>query len=84
LQENAKLHYGNPADFTLTVPEFSIKPGEVVAIVGRVGCGKQHWNSQLLQSSNARHCEWQSALASDCSPWNKTASCLANPFQTPL
>jgi ABC-type bacteriocin/lantibiotic exporter with double-glycine peptidase domain len=56
LQENAKLHYGNPADFTLTVPEFSIKPGEVVAIVGRVGCGKQHWNSQLLQSSNARHC----------------------------
>lgn len=40
LQENAKLHYGNPADFTLTVPQFSIKPGEVVAIVGRVGCGE--------------------------------------------
>lgn len=40
LQENAKLHYGNPADFTLTVPQFSVKPGEVVAIVGRVGCGE--------------------------------------------
>jgi ABC-type bacteriocin/lantibiotic exporter with double-glycine peptidase domain len=43
LQESAKLHYGNPADFTLTVPEFSVKPGEVVAIVGRVGCGKQQF-----------------------------------------
>jgi ABC-type bacteriocin/lantibiotic exporter with double-glycine peptidase domain len=62
LQENAKLHYGNPADFTLNVPEFSIKPGEVVAIVGRVGCGKQRWKSQLLQSSHTRHCEWQFVL----------------------
>jgi ABC-type lipoprotein export system ATPase subunit len=52
LQENAKLHYGNPADFTLTVPEFSIKPGEVVAIVGRVGCGELSWCTSLgaLQS----------------------------------
>lgn len=40
LQEDAKLHYGNPADFTLTVPQFSVKPGEVVAIIGRVGCGE--------------------------------------------
>jgi hypothetical protein len=40
LQENAKLHYGNPEEFTLTVPQFSIKPGEVVAVVGRVGCGE--------------------------------------------
>lgn len=40
LQENAKLHYGHPEEFTLTVPQFSIKPGEVVAVVGRVGCGE--------------------------------------------
>lgn len=38
-QNNAKLHYGNPADFELHVPHFSIKPGEVVAVVGRVGSG---------------------------------------------
>jgi ABC-type transport system involved in cytochrome bd biosynthesis fused ATPase/permease subunit len=38
--EDAKLHYGNPADFTLSVPQFRVKPGEVVAIVGRVGCGE--------------------------------------------
>lgn len=41
-QKDAELHYGNPAEFTLTVPEFEVKPGEVVAVVGRVGCGK-YW-----------------------------------------
>lgn len=40
LQKGAKLHYGNPAEFTLTVPEFEVKPGEVVAVVGRVGSGE--------------------------------------------
>lgn len=41
LQENAKLHYGSPEEFTLTVPQFSIKPGDVVAVIGRVGCGER-------------------------------------------
>lgn len=44
--KDAELHYGNPAEFTLTVPEFEVKPGEVVAVVGRVGCGK----SSILQA----------------------------------
>ena len=38
-------HAGADA-FTLTVPEFSVEPGEVVAVVGRVGAGK----SALLQA----------------------------------
>lgn len=40
LQKDAELHYGKPDEFTLTVPEFEVKPGEVVAIVGRVGSGE--------------------------------------------
>jgi ABC-type multidrug transport system fused ATPase/permease subunit len=40
LQRNAKFkHYGKE-DFALNVPEFSCKPGELVAVVGRVGAGK--------------------------------------------
>lgn len=42
LQRDAELHYGNPADFTLKVEEFEVNPGEVVAIVGRVGSGGWH------------------------------------------
>jgi ABC-type bacteriocin/lantibiotic exporter with double-glycine peptidase domain len=39
-QENSQLHYGNPEDFTLEVPKFEVNPGEVVAIVGKVGSGE--------------------------------------------
>ena len=38
--ERAELHYGSPQDFTLSVPEFDVKAGEVVAVVGRVGSGE--------------------------------------------
>jgi ABC-type nitrate/sulfonate/bicarbonate transport system ATPase subunit len=39
-QRNAKFkHHGN-SDFTLNVPEFTCMPGELVAVVGRVGAGK--------------------------------------------
>jgi ABC-type transport system involved in cytochrome bd biosynthesis fused ATPase/permease subunit len=62
LQENAKLHFGNPADFVLTVPEFSVKPGEVVAIVGRVGCGKQWPNRQACASALQLTCNFQQLL----------------------
>jgi len=34
------------APFRLTVPEFSVQPGQLVAVVGRVGAGK----SSLLQA----------------------------------
>jgi ABC-type bacteriocin/lantibiotic exporter with double-glycine peptidase domain len=39
-QEDAELHYGHPEEFTLKVPKFEVNPGEVVAIVGKVGSGK--------------------------------------------
>jgi ABC-type multidrug transport system fused ATPase/permease subunit len=38
--EAAELHYGAPQDFTLSVPDFDVKAGEVVAVVGRVGSGE--------------------------------------------
>ena len=48
VQKDAVFRYDHAgADaFTLTVPEFSVAPGEVVAVVGRVGAGK----SALLQA----------------------------------
>lgn len=40
LQRNAQFkHYGSE-NFSLNVPEFSVAPGELVAVVGRVGAGK--------------------------------------------
>jgi hypothetical protein len=39
-QDDAVLnHPAAPADFKLRVPKFSVKAGEVVAVVGRVGSG---------------------------------------------
>ncbi|KAG2483865.1 hypothetical protein HYH03_017317 [Edaphochlamys debaryana] len=39
--ENAVLSYpGSKEDFRLNIPKFEVKPGEVVAVVGRVGSGK--------------------------------------------
>ncbi len=40
LQEDAELHYGDPNEYKLRVPKFEVNPGEVVAIVGRVGSGE--------------------------------------------
>ncbi len=39
-------HETDTSGFTLRVPEFSVKPGELVAVVGCVGSGK----SSLLQA----------------------------------
>lgn len=40
VQRNAQFkHYGKD-NFTLNVPEFTAAPGELVAVVGRVGAGK--------------------------------------------
>ncbi len=41
LQENAVLSYpGSKEDFRLQLPRFEVKPGEVAAVVGRVGSGE--------------------------------------------
>ena len=40
LQRNAKFKHHGKDDFVLNVPEFSVKPGELVAVAGRVGAGK--------------------------------------------
>lgn len=46
-QRQAVLKHGaNDGPFRLQVPEFSVAPGELVAVVGRVGAGK----SSLLQA----------------------------------
>jgi ABC-type bacteriocin/lantibiotic exporter with double-glycine peptidase domain len=40
LQRNAKFKHHGTNEFVLNVPEFTCMPGELVAIVGRVGAGK--------------------------------------------
>jgi ABC-type bacteriocin/lantibiotic exporter with double-glycine peptidase domain len=40
LQRNAQFKHHGKDNFTLNVPEFSCAPGELVAVVGRVGAGK--------------------------------------------
>ena len=44
--KQAVFKHPGDAEFRLRVPEFSVKPGELVAVVGRVGAGK----SSLLQA----------------------------------
>jgi ABC-type transport system involved in cytochrome bd biosynthesis fused ATPase/permease subunit len=48
LQKDAVFQYGGHEGhaFKVTVPEFTVAPGEVVAVVGRVGAGK----SAVLQA----------------------------------
>jgi ATP-binding cassette, subfamily C (CFTR/MRP), member 1 len=45
---NAKFHHPGKENFVLEVPEFSVAPGERVAIVGRVGAGKSSLLSAIL------------------------------------
>jgi ABC-type multidrug transport system fused ATPase/permease subunit len=46
LQRNAQFKHHGDSAFRLNVPEFTAAPGELVAIVGRVGAGK----SSLFQA----------------------------------
>jgi ABC-type transport system involved in cytochrome bd biosynthesis fused ATPase/permease subunit len=46
VQTNAQFCHGGNESFTLNVPEFSVKEGEIVAVCGRVGAGK----SSLIQA----------------------------------
>ncbi len=43
-------HELDTSGFTLRVPEFSVKAGELVAVVGRVGSGKSSILQALLSS----------------------------------
>uniref|UniRef100_A0A7S0VCE4 ABC transporter n=2 Tax=Polytomella parva TaxID=51329 RepID=A0A7S0VCE4_9CHLO len=45
-------HPGAKDDFNLVLPKFASKPGEVVAIVGRVGCGKSSIFHAILNNMN--------------------------------
>jgi ABC-type bacteriocin/lantibiotic exporter with double-glycine peptidase domain len=45
-QRNAKFKHHGKSNFELNVPEFTAAPGELVAVVGRVGAGK----SSLFQA----------------------------------
>jgi ABC-type multidrug transport system fused ATPase/permease subunit len=48
-QSNAQfVHPGDTTGFTLNVKEFSVRPGELVAIAGRVGAGKSSLVSAIL------------------------------------
>lgn len=44
--KQAVFHHDGREDFNLVVPEFTVKPGELIGIAGRVGAGK----SSLLQA----------------------------------
>jgi ABC-type multidrug transport system fused ATPase/permease subunit len=46
LQRNAQFKHHGDSAFRLNVPEFTAAPGELVAVVGRVGAGK----SSLFQA----------------------------------
>jgi ABC-type multidrug transport system fused ATPase/permease subunit len=48
LQRNAQFKHHGKDNFTLNVPEFSVRPGELVAVVGRVGAGKSSLFSAIL------------------------------------
>ena len=49
--------YTHPRDrgFKLNVPEFSVRPGELVAVVGRVGAGKSSLLSAILGNMDQQH-----------------------------
>jgi ABC-type ATPase with predicted acetyltransferase domain len=52
LQRNAQFKHHGKENFTLNVPEFSVQPGELVAVVGRVGAGKSSLIHAILGNMN--------------------------------
>ncbi len=48
------MHPKSSDEFQLHVPKFEVKPGEVVAIVGRVGSGKSSVFQAILQNMELR------------------------------
>lgn len=50
MQRNAQFKHHGKENFTLNVPEFSVAPGELVAVVGRVGAGKSSLVHAILGS----------------------------------
>ncbi|KAJ9510651.1 hypothetical protein QJQ45_027539, partial [Haematococcus lacustris] len=48
-------HPNSTTPFTLSVPEFSVKAGELVAVVGRVGAGKSSLISAILGNMEKLH-----------------------------
>lgn len=50
LKDAVLTHSGKTDEFKLQVPKFEVKPGEVVAIVGRVGSGKSSVFQAILQN----------------------------------
>ena len=48
VQCNCVFTHTHDRGFKLNVPEFSVRPGEIVAVVGRVGAGKSSLLSAIL------------------------------------
>ena len=56
LQRNAEFkHAKSDTPFTLTVPEFTARPGELVAVCGRVGAGKSSLINAILGNMQLVH-----------------------------
>lgn len=81
VQRNAKFAHHGKDNFTLNVPEFSVSPGELVAVVGRVGAGKSSLvqaalgNMQVLQGEN--HCAGKVSYVPQ-NPWCQNLSLRDN------
>ncbi len=55
------MHPSNP-NWKMTVPKFEVKPGQVVAVVGRVGAGKSSLVQAILGNMTKEHGEYTVSL----------------------
>ena len=49
------FHHPSNPNWKLSVPKFDVRPGQVVAVVGRIGAGKSSLISAILGQMNKDH-----------------------------